>query len=175
MQSIQYEAEVTMKSLTIIIAAAAALLATAPAPAQHMHDAKGVKVSEPWARAAGKRAHAAVAYLTLENFGDAADKLVSASTPAAGRVELHTHIKDGDVMRMRPVQSIEVGPHAKVTLKPGGLHLMLLDLKGPLEKGVTFPLTLRFEKAGEVTVEVAIQAAGAMGAGHGGHGKGHGH
>jgi copper(I)-binding protein len=166
-----------MKLMTIIIATAAVLHAASPALAQHMHDAKGVKVSEPWARAAGKMAHAGAAYLTLETAGDAGDKLVAASTPAAGRVELHTHIKDGDVMRMRPVQSIEVGPHAKVTLKPGGLHLMLRDLKGALEKGATFPLTLRFEKAGEVTVEVAIQAAGAMGAGtgHGGHGKGHGH
>lgn len=166
-----------MKLMTIIIATAAVLQAASPALAQHMHDAKGVKVAEPWARATGKMAHAGAAYLTLENTGDAGDKLVSASSPAAGRVELHTHIQDGNVMRMRPVQSIEVGPHAKVTLKPGGLHLMMLDLKGPLEKGASFPLTLRFEKAGEVTVEVAIQAAGAMGAGmgHGGHGKGHGH
>jgi hypothetical protein len=171
---------IRLLQLTNIIAVAAALQAAPPALAQHMHDAqmhgdKSVKVTEPWARAAGRMAHAAVAYLTLENSGDTADKLVAASTPAAGQVVLHMHIKDGDVMRMRPVQSIEVGPHAKVTLKPGGLHLMLLDLKGPLAQGSTFPLTLRFEKAGEVKVEVAVQAAGAMGAGHGEHGKGHGH
>lgn len=164
-----------MKTWTIILAVAVALQAASPALAQHMHDAqmhgdKSVKVSEPWARAAGKMAHSAVAYLTLENSGDAADRLVSASTPTAGQVVFHTHIKDGDIMRMRPVQSIEVGPHAKVTLKPGGLHLMLLDLKGPLEKGSTFALTLRFEKAGAVTVQVPVQAAGAMGTGHGEHG-----
>jgi copper(I)-binding protein len=142
--------------------------------AASMSKTMSVKVTNAWARASAKSAKAGAAYLTLENAGDAADKLVSASTPVSGRAELHTHIKDGNVMRMREVQHIEVGPHAKVSLKPGGLHVMLMDLKGPLEKGSHFPLTLVFEKAGPVTVEVAIQAAGAMGSGGGKDGA-HGH
>ncbi|MPY75763.1 MAG: copper chaperone PCu(A)C [Alphaproteobacteria bacterium] len=164
-----------MKLLAIVFAVTAMLQAASLALAQGTQPAPGIQVSDPWARAAGKAAHSAVAYLVLENSGEASDKLVSASTPAAGRVELHTHIKDGDIMRMRQVQSVEVGARSKVQLKPGGLHLMLLDLKGPLAQGTHFPLTLRFEKAGEVTVEVAIQGAGAMGKGHGGGHGAHGH
>ena len=134
----------------------------------------GVKVMEPWARATAKTARTGAAYLMLENPGGASDKLVAASSPAADKVELHTHIKDGDIMRMREVEYIEVGPQSMVRLQPGGLHIMLVGLKGPLTKGESFPLTLVFEKAGEVTVDVPIQAPGAMGkgghAGHGGHG-----
>lgn len=163
-----------MKLLAIVFAVTAMLQAASLALAQGTQPAAGIQVSEPWARATGKMAHSGVAYLALENSSDRSDRLISASTPAAGRVELHTHIKDGDIMRMRQVQSVEVGPRSKLQLKPGGLHLMLLDLKGPLVEGAQFPLTLRFEKAGEVTVEVAVQGAGAMGKGKG-HGSGHGH
>jgi periplasmic copper chaperone A len=161
-----------------IFTAAVFLAATAQA-----HDPAGIQASAPWARATGKLAHSAVVYMVLENTGDASDRLVSASTPAAGRAELHTHIKDGNIMRMREVKSIEVGPHAKVRLQPSGLHVMLVDLKGPLKEGTHFPLTLKFEKAGEVKLEVAVKAAGAMapmesmapmGGGHDqGHGMGH--
>ena len=165
-----------VKLVAIIFAITAAAQAASLALAQGAQAADGIQVTEPWARATGKTARSAVAYLSVENTGDAADTLVAASTPAAGRVALHTHIKDGDVMRMRAVQSIEVGPRSKVRLQPGGLHLMLTELKGPLAEGSHFPLTLRFEKAGEVTVEVAVQGAGSMGKGHGsGHGGAHGH
>ena len=137
-----------------------------------------VKVMEPWARASAKTARAGAAYMVLENAGGAPDKLVSASSPVSNSVELHTHIKDGDIMRMREVESIAVGPQSTVRLQPGGLHVLFIGLKGPLTKGESFPLTLVFEKAGEVTVEVPVKAAGAMGAdGHSGHGahSGHGH
>jgi copper(I)-binding protein len=164
-----------MKFLAIIFAITAAAQAASLALAQGAQAAGGIQVTEAWARATGKTARSAVAYLSVENTGDTGDKLVAASTPAAGSVSLHTHIKEGDVMRMRAVQTIEVGPRSKVRLQPGGLHLMLTKLKGPLTEGSHFPLTLRFEKAGEVTVEVAVQGAGAMGMGHGqGHGA-HGH
>ncbi len=163
-----------MKLLAIIFAITAAAQVASLALAQGAQAADGIQVTESWARATGKTARSAVAYLSLENTGDTGDKLIGASTPAAGRVELHTHLKEGDVMRMRAVQSVEVGPRSKVRLQPGGLHLMLTELKGPLAEGSHFPLTLRFEKAGEMTVEVAVQGAGAMGKGHGGHGGGHG-
>lgn len=132
----------------------------------------GVEVSHAWARATTSRAKTGAAYVTLENGGAGSDKLVSISTPVAGRAELHTTIKDGDIMKMRPVQHIEVGPKAMVTLQPGGVHIMLMDLKEPLKKDSTFPMTLVFEKAGKKTVEVAVQSIGAKGMDmdHGGQG-----
>ncbi len=165
-----------IKLVAIIFAITAAAQAATLALAQTARAADDVRVTEPWARATAKTARTGVVYLQLENAGDAADKLVAASTPAAGRVELHTHMQDGDVMRMRAVEAVEVGPRSKVRLQPGSLHLMLIDLKAPLTEGSHFPLTLRFEKAGDVTVEVAVQGAGSMGKGHGSsHGAGHGH
>lgn len=157
----------TILTLILVVHAGAVALAQAP------QNTSGIRVTDPWSRAVGKMAHSAVTYMTLENTGDASDRLLSASAPVAGKVELHTHIADGTVMRMRAVQAIDVGPHAKVRLQPGGLHVMLIDLKGPLAAGSSFPLTLKFEKAGEITVDVAVKGAGAMGGEHG-HGQGHG-
>jgi copper(I)-binding protein len=79
---------------------------------------------------------------------------------------LHTHIRDGEVMRMRPVADIPIPPGETVRLRPGGLHVMLIGLKEPLRQGTTVPLTLRFERAGETTVQLEIQAAGARGHTH---------
>jgi copper(I)-binding protein len=70
---------------------------------------------------------------------------------------VHTVIKDGDVMRMREVQAIELAPGSKTELKPGGYHIMLMDLAGPLKAGDRFPLTLVFEKAGEITVHIMVE------------------
>jgi copper(I)-binding protein len=159
-----------MKRLSTVFAFVLLTQAGTAALAQMSHDKpgtghtmSGVEVTQAWARASAKMARAGAAYVTLENAGDAPDKLVSASTPVAKKAELHTHIKDGDVMKMRAVQSIEVGPHAKVALKPGGLHIMLMGLKAPLDKGTHFPLTLVFEKAGKMTVDVSVESIAAMG------------
>lgn len=123
----------------------------------------GVEVSQSWARATTSKAHTGAAYVTIVNSSATSDKLVSISTPVAGRAALHTTIKDGDIMRMREVQHIEIGPKARVALQPGGVHIMLTDLKQPLKKGATFPMKLVFEKAGETTVEVAVQSIAAKG------------
>ena len=140
-----------------------ALLVTAALGATaHADDSAGIHASAAWSRATGKMAHSAVVYMELENTGNVSDRLVSASTPVAGRAQLHTEIKDGNVMRMREVKSVEVGPHAKVRLQPSGLHVMLMDLKGPLKKGSHFPITLHFEKAGAVTLDVAVKSPGAL-------------
>jgi copper(I)-binding protein len=106
------------------------------------------------------------AFMTLRNRGGQADRLVSASVPIARTVELHTHIRDGDVMRMRPVADIPVPAGQTVRLRPGGLHVMLIGLTEPLRQGATVPLTLRFERAGEATVQLESQAAGARGHTH---------
>ena len=127
-------------------------------------------IDQPWARASVTETGAA--YMTITNNGTTPDELVSAAAPVAGKVELHTHIAEGDVMRMRPVGEIDIGAGQSAMLKPGGLHIMLMGLKTPLKEGETFPLTLTFKKAGEVTVDVPVQAAGASAPEHmGGHMK----
>ncbi len=151
----------------------AAALALPGAAAQAQTDggetrAGDLVITQPWSRAAGKGSRGA-GYLTIANRGTAPDRLLSASTPAAPRVELHTHINENGVMRMREVPGIEIPPGATVSLRPGGLHLMLMGLAEELRQGATVPVTLRFERAGEVRVALAVAAAGARGPG------GHGH
>lgn len=135
------------------------------------HDFKlgDLVIDHPWSRATAPNARVGGAYLTVVNSGAAPDRLVSASSPVAGKVELHTHIKDGDIMRMREIPAIDVPARGKVELKPGGLHIMLIDLKAPLKQGDKPKLTLVFEKAGAVDVEIAVEAATSPGTGHGGH------
>lgn len=120
-------------------------------------------VSDPWARATIGLAKAGAAYFTVANNGAATDRLVAVETSAADRSALHGHTMDGGVMRMRPVEAIELAPGAPVVLRPGGLHVMLMGLKAPLKEGGRFPLTLIFEKAGRLEVEVRIEGATAMG------------
>ncbi len=128
-----------------------------------------IEVQDPWARATLGQSRTGAAYLTLSATGPAADRLVSASSPVAAKTELHNHIMVGNVAQMRPVDAIEVAPGSPTLLQPGGLHIMLIDLKAPLQAGTSFPVTLTFEKAGTVTVQVAVRAnrpASPMGHGH---------
>ena len=148
-----------------LLLASPALLLAAPARAHHDTTVGAITIGHPWARAAGANTNGA-AYMTLRNAGPQADKLVSASMPITRTVELHTHIRDGEVMRMRPVTDIPVPAGQMVRLRPGGLHVMLIGLTEPLRQGTTVPLTLRFERAGETTVQLEIQAAGARGHTH---------
>ena len=99
-------------------------------------------------------------FAALENTGNAGDRLLRATTPAASRVELHTMAVDAQgVMRMREVDGIALAPHAKIEMRPGsGMHLMLIGLKEPLKEGSSFPMTLQFERAGVVEVKVVVQA-----------------
>lgn len=117
-------------------------------------------LTQPWSRAAGQGGTGA-GFLTIRNAGTVPDRLVSATTPAAGRVELHTHVRDGDIMRMRPMAAIDLPPGQAVTLQPSGLHLMLIGLTQPLRQGETVPVALSFERAGTVQVELTVQGAGA--------------
>ncbi|CAO3435714.1 copper chaperone PCu(A)C [Azospirillum endophyticum] len=141
------------------IATALALFGTGPALA-HSYKAGPIEIGHPWARATAPSAPNGGAYLSLTNTGTTEDHLVSASTPVAEKAELHTHLNENGVMKMREVPPIAIAPGQEVKLAPGGLHIMLLGLKHPLEKGARIPLTLRFEKAGAVDVEIAVEAAG---------------
>ena len=144
-----------------------ALILTLPATAFAHHDvtAGDIAIGHPWTRAAGANANGA-GFMTLKNNGAAGDRLISAASPAARVVELHTHIREGDVMRMRPVADIPIPPGQTVHLRPGGLHIMLIGLTEPLRQGTTMPLTLRFERAGEVQVTLSVESAGARGHAH---------
>ena len=122
------------------------------------------EVTNAWARATPGKAENGAAYLTIQSA--TADRLVSVSTPVAKKAELHTMSMSGGIMQMRPVAGIDVPGGQRVTLKPGGEHVMLLGLDHPLQEGQSFPLTLTFEKGGTRTVNVAIEKAGASGPPH---------
>ena len=120
-----------------------------------------VEIKDAWARATPGKAENGAAYLTIET--PAPDKLVAVSSPAAKKTTLHTMTMDGGVMKMRPLDGLDVPANQPVMLKPGGIHIMLQGLNEPLQAGKSFPLTLTFEKAGERKVEVAVEKPGAMG------------
>lgn len=134
-----------------------------------------IAIQKAWARASAGQAPNGAAFLTIVNSGPQAEKLVAASSGVAKTTELHTHIKEGDVMKMRAVEAIEIPAGGSVELKPGADHVMFMGLTQQLKQGESFPLTLKFAGAGEVKVTVDIQAAGAMGASatmdHGSHMK----
>jgi len=116
-----------------------------------------------WARATPGGAKVGGGYLTIENKGTTPDKLIGGSTPAAARVEIHEMAMNNGVMTMRPVNGgLSIPPGQSVTLAPGGYHIMMMELKGPLKKGDKVPVTLKFEKAGEVKVTFEIEGIGAM-------------
>ncbi len=117
-------------------------------------------ITDPWARATPPVARVGAGYVALNNTGGDDERLLSASAEVAESVELHTHIMEDNVMRMREVASIEIPAGGRVLLEPGGLHIMFIGLKAPLVAGETFPLTLTFEKAGETTVTVTVRRTG---------------
>ncbi|SDD97751.1 copper chaperone PCu(A)C [Rhodospira trueperi] len=130
-------------------------------------------IADPWARASAGRARAGAAFMSITNDGAEADRLVAADADVSEVVELHTHIKDGDVMRMRKVEAIDVPADETTVLQPGGLHVMFIGLHESLKEGEAFPVTLTFEHAGDVEVTVTVKSVGAMGGGMG-HGQGSG-
>lgn len=145
------------RGLTMLLVA----LAASSQAWSHDYKAGTLEIGHPFARSTVPGAKVGGAYLSLANKGRVADRLVRASSPRAGAVELHAMSVEGKVMRMRQVPGIEVAPGATVKLAPGGWHIMLIDLKQPLSKGDRFPMTLVFERAGEVQVDVVVEDAAA--------------
>lgn len=128
-----------------------------------------VSVDKPWSRATPPGAKVGAGFMRLRNAG-AADRVVGASSPVAARIEMHITVRDGDVMKMREVKAFEVPAGGSFELKPGGAHLMLVDLRRPLKKGERVPLTLKLEKGGELKLELSVEELGARHpAQHGGH------
>ena len=153
-----------MRTLSFLLLSVAAALVVGLAIA---HGADGaIQVTDAWARQApmlpatghmhGTTGTGAV-YVTLRNTGAAPNALVGAASAAAEVVELHETIRDGAVMRMRPVAKLDLPPGAPVAMTPGGLHLMLLHLKRALRPGDTVPLTLTFQSGAALALEVPVR------------------
>ena len=152
--------------LNTLLAAAVGFGLSATAQAQSAK-VGSVQIENAYTRATVPGQMAAGGFMKIENKG-AADQLISASSPVSGEVQLHEMAMDGNVMKMRQVKDIAVPAGGSVELKPGGLHLMFMNIKAPLAAGETVPVKLKFAKAGEVEVKMPVNAMGAQGAGHGG-------
>jgi hypothetical protein len=135
----------------------------------HAQEAKvgNIKIENAYTRSTVPGQQVAGGFMKIENKGGV-DQLISASSPVAGEVQLHEMAMEGNVMKMRQVKDIAVPAGGAVELKPGGLHLMFMNIKAPLAAGSSIPLKLKFAKAGEVEVKMPVNAMGAQGAGHGG-------
>lgn len=123
----------------------------------HEYKAGQIQIDHPWSRAMPPSAPNAAAFFVLHNQGDTADRLVSANSPQAQKTEIHEHVHQNGLMKMQQVQGVDVPAGGEVQFVPMGYHVMLFGVKQQLKDGERFPLTLRFEKAGEVQVEVAVQ------------------
>jgi copper(I)-binding protein len=152
----------------IIGAALAAALLTVPAFAHDTFRLGSLEISGGFARATLPNAPVGGGFLTITNTGSEDDTLVSATSPAAGEVQLHEMKMDGDVMKMAELPGgIAVPAGATVTLAPGGLHLMFMGLTGPLVENEAVPVTLTFAKAGAVEIVLLVASPGAREPEHG--------
>jgi len=122
-------------------------------------EADAVKVEQAWARASAGGTTTGAAYVTLIG-GAQPDRLVGVTTEAAATADVHESFTENGVMKMRPVAGLPILPGQTVTLAPGGYHIMMMGLKGPLRAGQSFPLTLRFEHGQPITVDVRVRATG---------------
>src|SRR6202012_1723830 len=144
----------------------AAMLAGLLGTAGRADDVKAgdLVISQAWTRATPGTSKLGGGFLTIENKGIAPDKLIGASGDFAGKIEVREMKMDGGVMKMRPVEGgVTIDAGKTVKLAPGGYHLMMMDLKDPLKQGDKVPVTLQFEKAGNVAVTLDVQGVGAPG------------
>ncbi|CAI8872119.1 MULTISPECIES: copper chaperone PCu(A)C [unclassified Pseudomonas] len=137
----------------------AALLLPACFANAHEYKVGELEIAHPWSQELPPNAPTVAAYFVIDNQGQTADRLLSVDTPIAGEAQLHEHVMQGDMMKMQHVPSVEVPAGGEVTFAPMAYHVMLLNLKDRslLTDGKRFPMTLHFEKSGDVTVEVAVQ------------------
>jgi periplasmic copper chaperone A len=171
-----------MRTLSRLALAALLVGFVAPAFAQGTGNTS-ISVEQPWARATPTGAKTGAVYMTLDNKSGTADRLTGASSDAADKLQIHEMKVENGVMQMREIPGgLPIPAGGSVMLKPGSYHVMLIGLKKPLTAGEKFPLTLTFEKAGNISVTVPVQAmgatedkGGAMGDMHDNQGGGMGH
>ena len=144
------------------LAMAAALAVTLGSAVAGEQTEKAVTIVNAWARATPAGATVGAAYLDVR-MGGTGDRLIGVASPVAGRAELHSHSDENGVMRMRRLEAVAIRSGEAHAFVPGGDHIMLFDLKEPLHEGGSVPLTLSFERAGDITVEAPIIAIGAQG------------
>ena len=137
------------------------LVGFAGAVLAHNHEKGDLQIRHPWARATPPGATVGAGYLEIRNNGSQPDRLLSASTPVAKRVEMHVTEHAAEVAKMRQLRAFEIPARERLALSPGGAHLMLVDLARPLKKGERIGMTLRFERAGEMEVQFEVQEMGA--------------
>jgi len=124
--------------------------------------ADNVSVQDPYVRLAPPNAAATGAFMVIRNTGDKDIKVVKADNPVSKATELHTHLNEGGVMKMRPVPAIEIKAKGEAVLKPGGLHVMMIDLKAHLKEGDSVPITLTFDDGSSKQVDAKVVRATAV-------------
>jgi copper(I)-binding protein len=146
------------------IACSFLLAASLATPALAEATVGSLVVSEPWTRATPPGARVGGGYLTIRNTGAETDSLLSVTSTASEKTELHEMKTEDDVMTMRPVEGgVEIPAGGALALEPGGYHIMFIRPKAPFQQGESVPLTLTFAKAGAVTVELVVSPIGAPG------------
>ena len=160
-----------LRSFALSLAILPLVLAASPLSA-HDYKLGDLKIDHPWSRATPGGAKVAGGFMKITNNGKESDRLIGGTLVTAGIVEIHEMAMEGNVMKMRALaQGLEIKPGQAVELKPGGYHVMFLDLKSPLKEGEKVKGTLVFQRAGTIEVEFKIEARGASG----GHDHGHNH
>ncbi len=143
-----------LRAITFVLAGLSAVFA---ASALAGSAADNISVSNPYVRAVPPGQPNSAAFLVLKNADSADHSLVKADSPAASVVELHTHVQEGGMMKMRPVEKIDVKAGSEAVLQPGGLHIMMMDLKKPLNPGDNVPITLTFEDGSSKSIDAPVQ------------------
>ena len=128
-----------------------------------------VNIENAWARATPPGTKVGAGYMTMRNASGEADRLLSAASPRAQRVEMHVHVKEGELMKMREVKGFDIPPRGSFELKPGSAHLMFVSIGAPFKEGEKIPVTLRFRRAGEVRTEFQVGRLADAGPPHGKH------
>ncbi|MDE4916001.1 copper chaperone PCu(A)C [Methylobacterium sp. 092160098-2] len=144
-----------------------ALLLALTAPASialaQEYRAGALVIDRPWTRATPAGAKVAAGYAVIRNTGNVPDRLTGGTVEVADHIEIHEMAVENDIMRMRPLpDGLEIRSDAATEIKPGGYHIMMMDLKRPLKQGEVVKGILTFEKAGTVPVEFAVQSIGAQ-------------
>jgi copper(I)-binding protein len=121
-----------------------------------------LEIGSPWSRATPKGSQAAIGYMTIKNNGITPDRLIGGSIDVAANFELHSMVMKNGIAKMRDLKDVEIGPGQTSEFKPGGSHVMFVDLKHPLSKGEHVKGTLVFEHAGTVQIEYSVEGIGAQ-------------
>jgi len=159
----QRTASMSQRTLALLAVFVVSVLVLAGGAWAHQFSHAGVTVVHPWARATPGGAKVGGVYFEMTSAPGHADRLIGARTPAAQAAELHNHVVQDGIVKMRRVEAIALDPGTSIVLKPGGYHIMLVNLAHPLKEGDLLKLTLLFEKAGELDLEATIEGVGATG------------